>query len=80
VNGKPTKTREELAAIIMERLKAQPECGKITGVVIAPISQVLPGAANWHAAFTTQGKTGVPRIAWRIGSQIADKFDLATRP
>jgi hypothetical protein len=77
MNGKPTKTREELAAAVLALVKASSECRKVSGVVIAPVLKPKPDHANWHAAFTMQGKESVPRAAWQIGSQIADEFDLA---
>jgi hypothetical protein len=80
MTGKPSKTREELSAIVMEVLKKRPDCGKVTGVVIAPIPRALSRAANWHAAFTTQGRAAVPHIAWQVGSQVADEFDLEPPP
>jgi hypothetical protein len=48
----------------------------VSGVVIAPILQRDPKHPNWHAAFTTKGRT-VPPIAWQIGSEVAARFDLA---
>jgi len=77
MTDKPTKTREELAATILALMKASPECHGVSGVAIAPVLKPEPGHANWHAAFTMQGKESVPRIAWQIGSKIADEFDLA---
>jgi hypothetical protein len=77
VSRKPTKTREELAAIIVDRMKRLPECGAVTGDVIAPVLIPKPGYANWHAAFATKDKQSVPSAAWSIGSQVADEFDLA---
>ena len=74
---KPTKTREELAAHISTLLRASPECGAVTGVVIAPVLHPKAGYANWHAAFTMQGQESVPHAAWVIGSQVADEYDLA---
>jgi hypothetical protein len=60
VTRKRTKTREELAAIVMERMSGLPECRVVTGVVIAPVLIPKPGHANWHAAFTTKDRQGVP--------------------
>jgi hypothetical protein len=68
VTRKPTKTREELTAYVLALLRASPECGAVTGVVIAPVLILKPGYANWHAAFTTKDKQSVPAAAWRIGS------------
>ena len=76
MTGKPTKTREELAASILARMKASPECREVSGVVIAPVLKPKAGHANWHAAFIIRGKERVPRTAWQIGSKIADEFDL----
>ena len=77
MNSKPTKTREELAAAVLALLKASSECRGVSGVVIASVLKPKPGHANWHAAFTMQGKESVPRTAWQIGSRIADESDLA---
>jgi hypothetical protein len=77
VTRKRTKTREELAAIVMERMSGLPECRVVTGVVIAPVLIPKPGHANWHAAFTTKDRQGVPPAAWRIGIEVADEYDLA---
>jgi hypothetical protein len=77
VPHKPTKTREELAAHLLALLRASPECRAVTGVVIAPVLRPQAGYANWHAAFTMHGQESVPHVAWRIGSQVAEEFDLA---
>jgi uncharacterized protein DUF4158 len=76
MTGKLSKSREELAAIVMDRLKSLPECHAVTGVVIAPVLRPKPGYANWHAAFTVKAKQAVPSAAWRIGSEVADEFDM----
>jgi hypothetical protein len=77
MTGKPTKTREELAAAVLALVKASSECHGVSGVVIAPVLRPKPGQANWHAAFTMHGRASVPRAAWQIGSRVADEFDLA---
>jgi hypothetical protein len=48
------------------------------GVVLAPVPRRHASHPNWHAAFTTGGRGAVPRIAWRIGADLAAQFDLAT--
>jgi hypothetical protein len=70
------KTREELSAIILDQLKKFPESHAITGVVIAPVLSAASNRRNWHAAFTTKGRHTVPHIAWQIGNETADAFDL----
>ena len=74
---KPTKTPEELTAHALTLLRASPECSAVTGVVIVPVLHPKPGCANWHVAFTMHARESVPHAAWRIGSQVADEFDLA---
>jgi hypothetical protein len=74
---KPTKTRAELSAAILERLRDFPESQKVTGVVIAPVIRPDANHPNWHAAFTVKGRNAVPHIAWQIGSEVAAEFDLA---
>jgi hypothetical protein len=74
---KPTKTRDELSTDIVERLKGNPGCRFVTGVVIAPVLQHNASHPNWHAAFTMKGRNPIPRVAWQIGSEIAAQFDLA---
>jgi hypothetical protein len=74
---RPKKTREELSVIILGQLKNFPESHAITGVVIAPTLSDPSNRRNWHAAFTTKGRHMVPHIAWRIGSETAEEFDLA---
>ena len=73
---RPKKTREELSVIILDQLKNFPESHAITGVVIAPILSAASNRRKWHAAFTTKGRHMVPHIAWQIGSETADEFDL----
>jgi hypothetical protein len=75
---KKTKTREELSALIKAQLGNFPECRSITGVMIAPVLRPDGRHPNWHAAFTTTKRQEVPHTAWRIGSEIAAEFDLAT--
>jgi hypothetical protein len=72
---KAARTREELSAAILSRLDQAPEGGVVTGVVVAPVLPRKAGRPNWHAAFTTNGGA-VPKVAWRIGSEIASEFDL----
>jgi hypothetical protein len=79
MTGKPTKTREELAATILLLMKASPECPAVSGVVIAPVLKLEAGYANWRAAFTMRGKESVPRTTRQIGSKIADEFDFGVR-
>ncbi len=76
MRGKKTKTREELAAEVMAQVRERP-CRKVAGVVIAPVLKRFPDHPNWHAAFTMKERAPVPHIAWIIGNQIADQFDLA---
>jgi hypothetical protein len=78
VTKKPTKTREELSALVMEQLRIFPQCRPVTGVVIAPVLRPDGRHPNWHAAFTMAGRREVPHTAWRIGSKIAAEYDLAT--
>jgi hypothetical protein len=66
--------------MIMTRLKNFPECYAITGVVIAPVPKPDNTHPNWRAAFTLRGTHSAPRVAWRIGSQIAEEFDYAEGP
>jgi hypothetical protein len=75
--SKPTRTQEELASMIMTRLKNFPECYAITGVVIAPVLKPDDTHPNWRAAFTLRGTHSAPRVAWRIGSQVAEEFDYS---
>jgi hypothetical protein len=75
---KPTKTRDELSALIAQQLKNYPECRLVTGVVIAPVRRPDGSHPNWHAAFTMAGRQEVPHNAWRIGSEIAAEYDLTT--
>jgi hypothetical protein len=81
VTRKRTKTREELAAIVMERMSGLPECRVVTGVVIAPVLIPKPGHANWHAAFTTKDRQGVPpgRLAHRNRSCRRIRFGLRVK-
>ena len=75
--ARPKKTREELSAIILDQLKNFPEGHAISGAVIAPTLNATNNRRNWHAAFTTKGRHLAPQIAWRIGDEPADEFDLA---
>jgi hypothetical protein len=78
VTQKPTKTREELSAIIFSQLKHFAEGPHaVTGIVIAPVARPDAVHPNWHAAFTVRVRQQVPHIAWQIGSDVADEFDLA---
>jgi hypothetical protein len=75
--SKETKTREQLSAIILSRLKPYPECCALSGVAIAPVVKPRRDHPNWHAAFFMKGRGRVPHIAWVIGSEVAVEFDLA---
>jgi hypothetical protein len=77
VTDKPTKTREELSTIIFSQLQRFAEGHAVTGVVIAPVVRSDAFHPNWHAAFTMRVRRQVPHIAWQIGSEVADEFDLA---
>jgi hypothetical protein len=74
---KPTKTQAELSVAILERLGDFPEGQTVQSVLIAPVLRPVVNQPNWHAAFTTKGRSTVPHIAWQIGSEIAAEFDLA---
>ena len=76
MNNKLSKTREELASLITERLKSRPECAEVTGVAIAHVVKIANDRPNWHAAFTTVDKRAVPPVARQIVGELASRFDL----
>ncbi len=77
MSKKPTKTKEELAALINEWLKSHPECDRVTGVAIAHVVQIADDRHNWHAAFTMADGDAVPAIAPQVASELSAEFDLA---
>jgi hypothetical protein len=78
MSNKPTKTQEELAALITEWLKSRPECGSVTGVAVAPMVRISDDRPNWHAAFTTaEGNAVPPETALELVDKMTAKFDLA---
>jgi hypothetical protein len=77
MSNKPTKTREELAALITEWLKSRPECDRVTGVAVEHMVQIADDSPNWHAAFTTADNDAVPATALQIVGELAAEFDLA---
>jgi hypothetical protein len=74
---KPTRTREELTALITDWLKGRPECVCVTGVAVAPMVRVSEDSANWHAAFTIGNNDVVPERALQFVNEITSQFDLA---
>ena len=77
MSTKPTKTKEELVALINEWLKSHPECDRVTGVAIAHVVQIADDRHNWHAAFTMADGDAVPAIALQVVSELSAEFDLA---
>ena len=75
--GKLAKSKEELRAIIVSRISAQTGRGCALNVIIAHALHSDADRPNWRVAFTTGGRRAVPSVAWRIGSQVAEEFDLA---
>jgi hypothetical protein len=76
VPAKPTKSREELSALILARLRPYP-AGYALNVVIAAVAAPDNSRPNWRLAFTTRSRRAVPRIAWEIGNKVVNEFDLA---
>ena len=74
--AKPVKSHEELSKIILSRLSSYPE-GYAVRVILAPVANIGVGTPNWRVAFVTSSRRAVPRIAWEIGGQVMDEFDLA---
>jgi len=69
VRDKPTRTRDELVALIMERLKSHPDCAKVTGVVIAPIPRALSATANWRQRSRRKRKRGCRAPQGKLGAR-----------
>jgi hypothetical protein len=51
MSTKPTRTREELTALITEWLKGRQECVSVTGIAVAPMVRISDDSPNWHGAF-----------------------------
>jgi transcriptional regulator with XRE-family HTH domain len=77
MSAKPTRTREELAALITEWLRGRPECASVTGVAVAPMVRISDDSPNWHAAFAIADGGSVPQTALRFVDEVTTQFDLA---
>jgi hypothetical protein len=77
MSTKPTRTREELIALITEWLKGRQECVSVTGIAVAPMVQISDDSPNWHAAFTIFESGAVPETALHFVDDITSQFDLA---
>jgi hypothetical protein len=77
MSTKPTRTREELTALITEWLKSRPKCVSVTGVAVAPMVRISADGPNWHAAFTIAESGPVPDTALQFVDDITLQFDLA---
>jgi hypothetical protein len=76
MSTKPTRTREELTALITEWLKGRPECVSVTGVAVAPMVRIADDSPNWHAAFTIAEGGPVPETALQFVDETTTRFDL----
>jgi hypothetical protein len=77
MSAKPTRTLEELTALITEWLKGRPECVSVTGVAVAPRVRISDDSPNWHAAFTIAEAGPVPESALQFVEEVTSEFDLA---
>jgi len=69
---RPTKTRDELRAIIMAELRRSPEFDDVQDVSIT-----RPVGFSWGAAFVRRGAEWTPPSAFIVVLDLQTKFDLA---
>jgi hypothetical protein len=77
MSTKEQKTRDELTAIIMARIRAHPEWNDIISVAITQTVQSAPYRHNWVATFTHNGQAVAPEGAFRIITELQNKYDLS---
>ena len=74
--AKETRTREELAQILMSEIRKYPECNHVVDVAITPPVQRAPDQCNWDAGWIVSGNQIACRHAWEIARQLQARFDL----
>jgi hypothetical protein len=75
--NKPTKTRRELQALIMQEIRKNPEFRNIDNVAITRPIQSAPHLPNWGFAWVLDGASLAPRNAVEIVQKIQREYDLA---
>jgi hypothetical protein len=75
MSAKEQKTRQELTAMIMQRIRQHPDWNDIADVAITrpatPAHQ-----PNWDAAFTMHGQLTPPEAAFQIIRELRTRYDL----
>jgi len=74
---KQTRNEAELAAIIMQELRKDPECAHIDRPVIMRQERQAPHLPNWNFAFGRKGGAVAPEQCNQIVRKIQNQFDLA---
>jgi hypothetical protein len=77
MSDKPTKTQQELAALITEWLNSRPECVGVTDVAVAPMVRISDDSPNWHTAFIMAEGDAVPETAMQLVDRMTAEFDIA---
>ena len=75
--NKPTKTRRELQALIMQEIRKNPEFRNIENVAITRPMQSAPHLPNWSFACVLDGASLAPSNADEIVQKIQREYDLA---
>jgi hypothetical protein len=77
MTSKPTKTRHELQALIMQEIRKNPEFRNIGNVAITQPTQLAPHLPNWSFAWVLNGASLAPPEADEIPQKLQREYDLA---
>lgn len=73
--GREAKTRAELAALIMERIREHPEWRDLVDVTVNSKTRHQPEHPNWDATFTIHGNAVPPEGAFAVVRELQRQFD-----
>ena len=75
--AKEKKSHADLIALLMGKLRKNPECDSVVRVTIIQPVRNAPHHPNWDVAWTVSGNQILCPAALRIASELQGKFDLA---
>jgi hypothetical protein len=71
------KAKAEIESLIMERVKRDPTCRNVLGVVVTLLERRALHHPNWRASFIVDGHGKTPPFAFQVADELASEFDLA---
>jgi hypothetical protein len=76
MTGKAIKTKNELEAIVMDRIRKNIDWIAIKDAVVTPLQRTAPHQPNWDAAFIVDGAALRPADAQHLITSLQNEYDL----